>query len=58
MRSEIVGAGSPHPDFIGVGGPNPYKNSVAVACPDEAARWNWNNRDCLNMSPLEKASLV
>ena len=30
-RIEIVGAGSPRPQSVRVGGPNPYEDSVAVA---------------------------
>ena len=30
-RSEIVGAGSPRPQSVRVGGPNPYEDSVPVA---------------------------
>ena len=29
-RIEIVGAGSPRPQSVRVGGPNPYEDSVAV----------------------------
>ena len=31
IRSEIVGAGPPRPDFCGIGEPNPYEDSVSVA---------------------------
>ena len=30
IRTEIVGTGSPRPDFSGVGGPNSYEPSVSV----------------------------
>ena len=36
-RIEIVGAGSPRPQSVRVGFPNPYEDLVAVARPDEAS---------------------